>query len=106
MKTRARLLVGLLVSVLAATGCGSRLGGRDLEAANGILLKHATARSEATADGGNAATSPAGVAAGDGSGDPTVSSTAKDGSGEVAAAGSGAFGVATGGTGQGAGAGG
>src|SRR5262245_52322979 len=68
MKTRARLLVGLLVSPLAASACGSRLGTGELEAANGVLTRHSTAApAPGTPAGGDAAAAaPAGAEVGGG----------------------------------------
>src|SRR5882762_2394998 len=42
MKTRARLMVGLLAAALTATACGSRLQTGELQAANGVLTRHTT----------------------------------------------------------------
>lgn len=63
MKTRARLMIGVLGSVLIATACGSRLGTGDLEAANGVLTRHSTAIPGAGAPGSAAAAAAAGPSA-------------------------------------------
>ena len=61
MKTRARLMVGLLAAALTATACGSRLQTGELQAANGVLTRHTTTAGAAasTAGGGTAAAGPA-----------------------------------------------
>src|SRR4051812_7259865 len=61
MKTRARLMVGLLAAALAGSACGSRLGTGELEAANGVLTKHSTAvwGAGATAGSRDAVAAPA-----------------------------------------------
>ena len=43
LPARARLVVALLASAMAATACGSRLETGQLEAANGVLTRHANA---------------------------------------------------------------
>ena len=87
MKTRARLAVALLVAALAATACGSRLQTGELEAANGVLTKHAGATGSAAA----------GEAAGTANAGPASGSDAAAGSTPAASpAGGGAAGTATG----------
>lgn len=64
MKTPARLIVGLLASVLAATACGSRLETGELEAANGVLTKGSNAAGAAVAMPGAEAAVSSGESAG------------------------------------------
>ena len=96
MKTRARLTVALLASLLAATACGSRLGTGDLEAANGVLTKHSTA-APGTAGAGEAGAATSGELAGTAAGTAEAAGTEGTPSaaaGSTTAAGSGSAGAA------------
>ena len=58
LPARARLVVALLASAMAATACGSRLETGQLEAANGVLTRHANATGAAGTAGGHEAATP------------------------------------------------
>ncbi len=91
---RVRLLVGLLVSGMVSSACGSRLGPRDLEAANGVVVQHrAAAATSAAPDGGAGLVGATGAATAGGS----AANTSGAGTGPAALGSAGATGPSPGG---------